>query len=628
MSREPADVVEESHRRRWPSLLTTVVLTVAVVAALGAHLALRGTLNINWDEWNYLAKVHTLARGDPLPRLQTFHAHLFAPLLIDDAGLPERELIEVLRLRLASWGMLATSTVALVWLGRRLLGSVNAGLAAALAALTVSFVLAHGTAARYDPLVVTASLVAAVGVVAALQAPTTRRALGWSVGAAVVLALGMTVSLKAALHVPTLAALWAVGVWDAGDAQARRRRLATAVAFVVVALLAWRGLLAWHGAGLTAPPSSLPSSPAAGLSAQLASIGDTMLKANDAAGPERRYLSLTLRYDVGFWGLVAMGLGVGLVVVAGRGPAALRARATRVGTLQVLAFALPLFALLGYRNTYPYFFVTIVPPAALLVGVVVVAVERGLSSPWGRAAIVAALLTPGVVTGARFVALNGDDQLAAQRAVLRAVHAVFPTPTPYIDRCGMVASHPRVGPFISTLTMGAYHQAGAPIWSDLLASGRPQFLLANVPSLELQRPRDKRSPYRWHPEDHRVLQESFIPHWGPLWVAGRVVDVGAAETTFPLHIAGRYRIEASSPVFLDDVARQPGAIVELAAGPHRVHAPTSTTLTLRTASAGPAPATPPPGRLFSSFRPRGMHRLPPRRSGAEVDDDAAAPTAP
>lgn len=628
MSQEPADAVEESHRLRWSSLLTTLVLTIAVVAALGAHLALRGTLNVNWDEWNYLAKVHTLARGDPLPRLQTFHAHLFAPLLIDDAGHPERELLEVLRLRLASWGMLATSTAALVWLGRRLLGSVIAGLAAALAALTVSFVLAHGTAARYDPLVVTASLLAAVGVVAGLQAPTTRRALVWSAGAALVFALGLTVSLKAALHVPTLAALWAVGVGDAGDARHRRRRLVAGVAFVVVALLAWRGLLAWHGAGLVAPPSSPSAAPAAGLSAQLASIGDMMLKTNDAAGPGRRYFELTLRYDVGFWSLVVMGLGVGVVVVVGRGPAVWRARGTRAGTLQVLAFALPLLALLGYRNTFPYFFVTIVPPAALLVGVVVTAVERGLSSPWGRAATIAVLLIPLVVTGARFVTLNGDDQLAAQRAVLRAVHAVFPTPTPYVDRCGMVASHPRVGPFISTLTMEAYRRAGVPIWPDLLASGRPQYLLANVSALELGRPLDRRSPYRWHPEDHLVLQESFIPHWGPLWVAGRVVDVGGAETTFALHIAGRYRIEASSPVFLDDIARQPGAIVELAAGPHRVHAPTSTTLTLRTASAGPAPATPPPGPIFSSFRPRGMPRLRSRRPGAEVVDDAEVKPSP
>lgn len=608
--------------------MTVVVLVVAVLVGLGAHLALRGTLNINWDEWNYLAKVHTLVRGDPLPRLQTFHAHLFVPLLIDDATLPERELLEVLRLRLASWGMLATSALALVWLGRRLLGSLTAGLAAALTALCVSFVLAHGTAARYDPLVVAAFLVAAVGVVEATRARSTSRALLWAVGSALVLAVAVTVSIKAALYAPTVVVLWGAGAWGAVDTAARRRSVVAAFVFALVALLAWRGLLAWHGAGLTAPPSIVTStSTTVGLEAQLASIGDTMLKAGDGSGPERRYLSLTLRYDVGFWGLCLAGLVLGLAVVVGRGPGALRARLTRARTLQALACALPLLALLGYRNTYPYFFVTIVPPAALLAGVVVVVIEAAWSSsPRARTVVVLGLMIPGAFTAARFVAMNGHDQLEAQRTVLRAVHEVFPTPVPYVDRCGMVASHPRVGPFISTMTMGAYHQNGAPIWPALLDTARPQFLVANVRSLELQRPWDKRSPYRWLPDDHRLLQESFIPHWGPLWVAGRTVDVGRDDVAFALHIGGAYRVEASGPVILDDVERAPGAVVELPAGTHRARlaatttAVTTTTLTLRTATAGPVPTTKPPARLFTSFRPRGMPRLPPARR-PDSDDD-------
>jgi hypothetical protein len=615
------DVVVEQR----PSPVTVVVLVVVVLVALGAHLALRGTLNINWDEWNYLAKVHTLVRGGPLPRLQTFHAHLFAPLLIEDATLPDREVLEVLRLRLASWGMLATSAMALVWLGWRLLGSLTAGLAAALSALGVSFVLAHGTAARYDPLIVGAFFVAAVGVVEATRARSTLRALLWAVGAALVLAVGVTVSIKAALYAPTVVVLWAAGAWGAVDTAARRRSLVAAIVFALVALLAWRGLLTWHGASLTVPPSLGGSpSPSVGLEAQLASIGDTMLQASDGSGPERRFLSLTLRYDVAFWGLCLAGLVLGLAVVVGRGPAALRARVMRARTLQALSFALPLLALLGYRNTYPYFFVTILPPAALLAGVVVVVIETAWSSsPRGRAAAVLGLMIPGAFTAARFVALNGHDQLGAQRTVLQAVHEVFPTPVPYVDRCGMVASHPRVGPFISTMTMGAYHRSGAPIWPALLDTARPQFLLANVRSLELQRPWDKRSPYRWHPDDHRILQESFIPHWGPLWVAGRTVDVGSDEVAFALHIGGAYRLEASGPVILDDVERAPGAVVELAAGLHRARAAATTTLTLRTASAATVPTVTPPGPLFTSFRPRGMPRLPPaRRPGAAVEDDA------
>jgi hypothetical protein len=47
-------------------LILTMVMGVAIVVALAAHFALSRTLNVNWDEWSYLAKVHTWARGDPL----------------------------------------------------------------------------------------------------------------------------------------------------------------------------------------------------------------------------------------------------------------------------------------------------------------------------------------------------------------------------------------------------------------------------------------------------------------------------------------------------------------------------------------------------------------------------------
>lgn len=606
--------------------LVVVILGVAVAICLVAHLALSRSQNINWDEWSYLAKVHTWVRGDSLSRLQTFHVHLFAPLLDDVASL-DRELGEVLRLRLVSLGLLAVSALAVVQLARRLLGSVVAGLAAAFAALTFSFVLGHGTAARYDPFVVAAFLVSAVLIVEARHAATSARTSALAVGAGLVLAVGAAVSIKIGLFVPTLAVLLGVGVLGATDPRRRRDALVMAVVVGVVAAVGWRGLVAWHGTTVVSASTVSVVTPTPGLGAQLGSIGDMMF-GGVGDGPQRKYLRLSHRYDLGFWALCAAGLVLGGLATLGAAPSGMRTRALRLGVLQALACALPLGALLVYRNTYPYFFVTIVPPASLLIGVVVVVVEQVLSA-WPRVRAAAALLlcVPAALTGIRYVTSNHDDQQAGQRAVQQAVHAVFPTPVPYIDRCGMIASYPRVGPFMSSATMAAYRATpDALVWPGLLDTARPRFLINNISSLDLRDPAlSSGSRYRWLPGDYRLLQESFIPHWGPLWVAGRRVEVGPEPARFELHIGDRYIVEAPEPVTLDGAAVAPGAVVELAAGPHQASGARPLTLTLRTASAGAPPADPPPGLIFTTFKPRG---IPPPWSRGKAARDAVDEEAP
>jgi hypothetical protein len=368
----------------------------------------------------------------------------------------------------------------------------------------------------------------------------------------------------------------------------------------------------------TAPPTGLVS--------QLGSIGDMMFAA-DHDGPRRNYLRFSQRYDLGFWLLGALGLVLGAVVAAGRGPAALRDRAARIGVVQAMACAVPLSALLVYRNTFPYFFVTIIPPAALLIGIVVVVVERGLARRHRvRFVAVVLLCTPGVLTGARFYASNHDDQIGPQRTVLAAVRAVFPSPVPYIDRCGMIASYPRVGPFMSSASMAAYRaKAEGPVWPKLLESAGPKFLLQNIDTLDLRDGRKNTGQYRWLAEDHRQLQESFIPHWGPLWVAGRRLEVGPEPISFDVHIRDRYIVEAPEPLILDGVRVVPGEAVELSVGRHDVTASSSSTVTLRTASAGPPPPNTPPERMFTAFRPRGMPTTRGRRRAAHDTDGEVSP---
>jgi hypothetical protein len=596
-----------------------VILVVCVAAALGAHLWLHRYVNVNWDEWNFLSKVHTFARGEPLARLQTFHVHLFAPLLVDDAS-GDRELREVFRLRLVSWVSLSVVTVCLVHLGRRLLGSVVAGLYAAWSMLTFSFVVEHGTAARYDPLILGMFFVVAVIVVELQRLTSLRWTVAWAAVAGVVVALGLMISVKMAVYLPTLVVVWAVAALSASG-RARRAIVLAAVVWGLVALGVWRALLSWHAddvRGVVGTPA---------VAAQLSTIGDMVFGGIGLAGPKFRYLHRSLGDDIVFWVFAACGGMVAALALAGRGP--LGRSLPRHQLILAVAGALPLLSLVVYRNTYPYYFVTIIPPASLLIGMVVVVIEGAWRGPrWAHLLVMAIVLIPGVISSARILVRAGNDGTTVQRSLLAGVHEVFPTPVPYVDRCGMIASYPRVGPFMSSMTMEVYRRRGEPVWPSVLAATSPQFLIANVSSLELGDLGDDRPQYRWLPDDRRLLQESFIPYWGPLWVAGRTVSLGLEPLDFRIHIAGRYVVEAPSSVVVDGVERTPGEIVTLSAGLHRASAAAPMTVTWRIASAGPPPRRDAPGQLFDGFTRRLDGAPQRRRRAAPGGDDADDKTRP
>src|SRR3546814_15815286 len=46
--------------------------------------------------------------------------------------------------------------------------------------------------------------------------------------------------------------------------------------------------------------------------------------------------------------------------------------------------------------------------------------------------------------------------------------------------------------------------------------------------------------------DASALREGFIPHWGPLWVAGRHFPAGSAARDFTIYAPGRYTVEGAA----------------------------------------------------------------------------------
>ena len=206
------------------------------------------------------------------------------------------------------------------------------------------------------------------------------------------------------------------------------------------------------------------------------------------------------------------------------------------------------------------------------------------------------------------VAEKGTDGMQTQRRVIEAVHQMFPEPVPYIDRNSMIASFPKVGFFMSSWGLEKYRDRGQPIFRDRLLREAPVFLIANTPVLEIGAPDEQRRSYgrmALFEEDWQVLRENYIPHWGPIFVAGKAfAQLSADPRRFEVLIPGTYTLEADGPVAVDGRTLQPGAVLTLDRGSYEIANRTAARFDVRLRwgenLTRPA-AAPPAGEIYAGF---------------------------
>lgn len=556
--------------------LHVTILVGAVAVVLAMKIRLLWSINVNWDEFLYLSRVYDFMRGDLAPAFQSFHVQLFRWL----PSLAGHEVDKVIAGRTAMYPLRVVTCVCVFLIARRLYGSTGAWFAV-FSSLAVSYLLRHGEAFRADPMIAALAMMAIALLLLKLPSRTAVAT------AATALAVATLVSVKAVFFAPTVAALFAVASLDE---RARPMILRRLLLFCTTAAVAYAGLYALHAASL-APDS-------ASTITRIGSIAPRMLET-----PAIATLATTLRTDWAFWMLAAGGFAIA-AYDAVAGPADARRRG-----MLVVAMALPLVSLLVYRNAFPYFYILLIPMASLACGLVAARVESALKfRPRLAAATIVAMAVPGMTVAATFYILHPDDATAEQRQVLNGIHEMFPEPMPYIDRGGMVASFPRVGPFMSTFVLAGYRERQTPVFPALVAERQPVFVLANVAGLELWRSWDEMdgSPHRLLRADFEYLNANYIHHWGPVWVAGAqmTVDDGDAGTAFDLAVSGPYTIEADRNVTINGQRYANGDVVELAAGSHRIVAPGGPArVTLRYGEVLGRPAfDPPEGPLFWGLR--------------------------
>lgn len=578
MSMISTALIQRVHGRGTATLDRVYLAMIVVAVLLKLHLVFQ--LNVNWDEFLYLAKVHLYLRGEPLGKLQSFQVHFFTWL----PYVSDNEISQIVAARLVMFALGVGASILIYAIARRFFAR-TASMFAVFCWLSFSFVIEHGTSFRADP-IVTLLFLAALHLLLRREGNPREAA-----AAGLIMAIALLVTIKSAFYVATLGAVFLCLLVGA------RKRVEIVKAGTVFAAAGGAGLpllYGLHSLTLAAPESGSTGSVLAGTYQQMISFG--------VVPPAWRYLAVGVGENVFFW----------LLLLAGAGFAATRAVDVggRARAWLLLSLLTPLATIIFYRNAFPYYYVVVLSSAAVLCGGVVEwLVRRREAQAAGRLALLVPLMF--VVMFGKLVGhylQNADDGTVAQRQVVEAVHRAFPRPVPYIDRSSMISSFPKVGIFMSTGVMERYLSSGRPVFGELLARRQPLFLLANISSLDLARPLELASGamgYRLMAEDFSVLRDNFVPHWGLLWVAGKQLTFtdSAVALDFGIIVPGIYTVEAGAAVTVDGVRHAPGETVWLGPGRHRMAiAAAPSTVVLRWGDHLYRPAeTPPEGPVFTGF---------------------------
>jgi len=149
---------------------------------------------------------------------------------------------------------------------------------------------------------------------------------------------------------------------------------------------------------------------------------------------------------------------------------------------------------------------------------------------------------------------------------------------------------------MSTWGFESYYEKRKPIIATIIENHEPKFILANHPALRLHTT-EAGPPDRLMSQDLGVLQRNYVHHWGPVYVAGKKLDLKSAFDHRRVHVAipGTYTLEADVAVWIDGIRHSPGAVVSLPKGQVLVAATEGrTSVTLRWGDKLRVPEDPPP----------------------------------
>ncbi len=524
-------------------VLTELALFIVILITLLLKFHLIFLLNIDVDEFTFLSIVHQYLQGALAIQFFTFHVHFFSWLPL----ISENEVTQIFAARVFMY-ILGLGSCIFIYLTGRLFLNKSGALFSVLCYLSISNVIVHGSSFRFDPICVFLFL---MSIYFLLRKP---RSGLFVIAPGLNMALSLMVSLKTVLYLPAIGAIFLCRIFLKEN---RRAIFKEIVFFTVTLIIGFILVYQYHlftlsGEGLHSPVKVVNA---------FASRGILF----NGLFPEPVYMLLILVENLFIWVFWL----VGIILLVWELICFKNKQLSE--NMLMLPLLIPLISLIFYKNSFPYFYVFIISPAIIFPGVFV---SKIIDDYKKKGSVVFLMLISTIASLIVFVNFsihykrNAFNQTVTQREIVQLVHQIFPQPVPYIDRCSMISSYPKVGLNMTTMGMERYREANVPIMHKILIRQQPVFIVANIVYLDLSLPRGAKDIFRNYPlleEDHNILKENFIHHWGLLYVAGKHFNFNShvRSQTFEILIPGTYTLEADGEVSINGVVYEPGSIVKL-----------------------------------------------------------------
>ncbi len=551
---------------KGPDSILLLILALLVLLVLGGKLLLLFSIPAGQDEFNYLSKIYEYENGTLSTSWQSMHVHFFQWLHLVGSS----EVDQITAARIIMFVCFIGTAVFLYLLARHFL-SIGGSLFSVLCYISLTATIVNGASFRSDTPAIFLIMISIWLFVARHHSELANIASGLA------LALAALFTLKAGLYLILFAALFLVRLWPLKNAQRRWEGIIPAATFAG-ALAGGYALLHFLHASRLATFNAVQ---------QGEFIPSTYSSFIDLSRifPGFEYFQMTLNSNTMIWLLLACGLTIYIIDLY------VQKNFLSTQTSYLLVFVLPLLSLLVYRNTFPYFYVFIMPCAMLFCGY---AADR-LASLFREIHLKVSMILLGFLALAigfsailriAYFQIHTPAFTSRQRELLTVIHKIFPEPVAYLDGCRMVSSFPNAGFFMSTAGMRKYRDSGVPSLKDTIVERSPLFLLVNVPHLDVNsaEPPESAKGYTLRTDDWKALMSHYVHHWGPLWILGKhfAFANGNLWKEFEIVTEGLYTIESEAAVFLDGTLYKNGMVVELSRGKHIVEmGPTRSTVILR-----------------------------------------------
>lgn len=545
LSKEQVDVDPKAIKR------IEFGLFVFITVALCLKFRLIFQININQDEFAFLSKIYSYNRGALTGQFQTFHVHFFRWI----PYFSKNEVTQIIIARSVMYLFFLGTCLLTYFIGKRFI-SRSGALFAVICFLSFSFVVVNGSGFRADTISALFCVLSIYLIVSRYHSKFAMITAGLSI------AFSLMITIKSVFHLLTIGAIFLCIFMTEQNRWENIKQLAH---FLIAFVIGYFFLYQFHIYTLHQKILGEPSQFLRHTSSKVIVLHKFF--------PGWKFLNLSIYQNLIIWILLIAGIIFVIWTI-------------RVGIkdktrdkMILLTFLFPIFSLVFYRNSFPYFYVFILTPAIIFCGVAFHEVIGGYKKTGSRIySVLAIVLAITVFFNFLFYyLLFSPNRNLDQRALLQNIHKIFPRPVAYIDGCSMVASFPKVGFFMSSWGMENYLRANKPIMKNILIKQKPQFLLANVPHLNLSLPRKEAvsaTGYALLVEDWNILKSNFLHYWGPIYVIGKQFEFNSISDShiFEILIPGEYTLEGKIAVSVNGILYKPGDIINLKKGKHTITA--------------------------------------------------------